>query len=228
MFDLGYGARWLPLILAHPAAWPDGHVLRRIARAQGPAPSGAFRLIFRLASSWNDPGIAAGPARWRDGPHGPPAGKPRRDRGGRPRRGRRAEARARPEPSDRRRVRPAGRADSDGCSSGARVHRRVRRMGDRQGARPGNGWARSRSARGRLHLAGRRAPVRGGAVLARPAGTETGGAGVDGHGAREQDRPRLRGAFLAAQAGHARLRGRPRDVVLAGVLRRIPERRRRR
>ncbi len=57
------------------------------------------------------------------------------------------------------------------CSSGARVHRRVRRMGDRQGARPGDGWARARGERGRLHAAGRRAPVGRGAVLARPAGT---------------------------------------------------------
>jgi monoamine oxidase len=46
MFDLGYGARWLPLVLAHPAVWPTFTILRRIARA-GPTDLSAREFVER-------------------------------------------------------------------------------------------------------------------------------------------------------------------------------------
>lgn len=43
MFDIGQGARWLPVTLAHPAVWPTFTILRRIAGAAREAASGSAR-----------------------------------------------------------------------------------------------------------------------------------------------------------------------------------------
>jgi monoamine oxidase len=46
MFDIGLGARWLPLVLAHPAVWPTFTILRRIARV-GPTDLSAREFVDR-------------------------------------------------------------------------------------------------------------------------------------------------------------------------------------
>lgn len=40
MFNIGYGAHWLPVVLMHPGIWPTFTILRRLARFKAPDMSG--------------------------------------------------------------------------------------------------------------------------------------------------------------------------------------------
>ncbi len=40
MFNIGYGAHWLPIVLLHPGVWPTFTILRRLARFKPPDVSG--------------------------------------------------------------------------------------------------------------------------------------------------------------------------------------------
>jgi len=40
MFNIGYGAHWLPVVLLHPGVWPTFTILRRLARFKPPDMSG--------------------------------------------------------------------------------------------------------------------------------------------------------------------------------------------